>query len=295
MHPRAGALMVVAISLLSYLPLRAQTQDPESSLFSAEGVVSDLSRDSSFAVAMHRGLHRDGVLLWPGAPLLTGRSDVDRWLASLPADSIRLTWKPLGVQVASDSSFGITWGITVSLPPGSSTAPQVGSYIAAWRRDAGIWSVAGIVFSGTRLPQAPVPSGIALSHRPMPGTGPGADFIKADSAFATLAADSGAAVAFERWASPAAVVFGYGGLLVHGPQAIGRGVAGKEIWRWYPVAAGTAGTRDLGWTAGEATISPLSGAPVYSKYLTVWTRLPDGTVRFLTDGGNARPKPATTP
>jgi hypothetical protein len=294
MHLRAAGTAFFGISLL-LCPHLLRAQDGKSSLLTADGVVSDLSRDSSFALAIRRSLHSEGVLLWPGAPILTGRGDVNRYLATLPADSVHLTWKPLGVQVATDSTVGITWGITINVPPSSSPAPQFGSYIAAWRRNAGAWAIAGIVFSGTRLSLKPVPPGIALHHLALPGKGIGADFIKADSAFAKLAADSGAAVAFERWASPAAVVFGYAGLLVQGPQAIGRGVAGTEAWRWYPVAAGASATGDLGWTAGEATIAGRGAEPVYSKYLTVWTRLPNGSIRFLTDGGNARPKPAHRP
>lgn len=294
MHLRAAGTTFFGISLLLQ-PLGLRAQDNLSSLLAAERVVSDLSRDSSFALALRISLRSEGVLLWPGAPVLSGRSDVNRYLAMLPNDSVHLTWKPLGVQVAKDSTLGITWGITINVLPGGSPAPQVGNYIAAWRREAGAWAIAGMVFSGTRLPQKAVPSGIALHHRALPGNGNGADFIKADSAFAKLAGDSGAAVAFEHWASPAAVVFGYAGLLVQGPQAIGRGVAGKEAWRWYPVAAGAAASRDLGWTVGEATIAGSGAEPVYSKYLTVWTRLPDGSVRFLTDGGNARPKPSDRP
>jgi hypothetical protein len=61
------------------------------------------------------------------------------------------------------------------------------------------------------------------------------------------------------------------------------------VWHWRPVAAGSSGTGDLGWTAGEAVIKPETGVPSYSKYLTVWIRPPGRPIRFLTDGGNARP------
>jgi hypothetical protein len=84
-------------------------------------------------------------------------------------------------------------------------------------------------------------------------------------------------------------MFGGGGLLIRGPEAIGRAVAGPAAWRWHPVAAGTARSGDLGWTVGEAVIAPRSGQPEYSKYLTVWVRQPEKPVKFLLDGGNARP------
>jgi hypothetical protein len=113
--------------------------------------------------------------------------------------------------------------------------------------------------------------------------------VGADLAFARLAGDSGAAIAFVRWAAADAIIFGGSGLITRGPEAIGREVAGPAHWRWYPVAAGAAGSGDLGWTVGEAIISPNKGDPSYSKYLTVWTRDEAGQVRFLTDGGNSRP------
>ena len=60
-------------------------------------------------------------------------------------------------------------------------------------------------------------------------------------------------------------------------------------WDWHPVLAGASASGELGFTVGEAEIRP-EGAPVnYSKYLTIWRRQPGGEVRFLTDGGNARP------
>jgi hypothetical protein len=117
-----------------------------------------------------------------------------------------------------------------------------------------------------------------------------AQFLNADLAFARLAGDSGAALAFRRWAAPDAVIFGDRGLLTMGPQAIGRGVAGPAQWQWHPVSAGAARSGDLGWTVGEAVIAEKEGEPIYSKYLTIWARR-GGMVRFLTDGGNARPAP----
>jgi hypothetical protein len=133
---------------------------------------------------------------------------------------------------------------------------------------------------------------LPLTLRPLRATGPAGPFISADLAFAKLAGDSGAAVAFERWAAPDAVMVDGTGLLVRGPRAVGGLVAGPAAWRWHPVAAGVAESGDLGWTVGEAVIAPPDGARIYSKYLTVWRRLPDGSIRFLTDGGNARPAPA---
>jgi len=146
------------------------------------------------------------------------------------------------------------------------------------------------VFAGLRqLPKPALGGEIPLSRKASQAGGSGGPFVAADLAFARLAADSGAALAFERWAAPEAVTFGDRGLLTRGPKAIGRAVDFPAVWRWHPVAAGSAGTGDLGWTVGEATITSKDAVPTYSKYLTIWIRRSDGAIRFLTDGGNRRP------
>ena len=129
-----------------------------------------------------------------------------------------------------------------------------------------------------------------LTLPPLPANGPAARFIAADLAFARLAGDSTAALAFERFAAPQAVTLG-GGILNNGPKAIRSTLEGgpPSAWSWHPVLAGAAGSGDLGFTVGESVIK-VEGSPAsYGKYLTIWRRLPDGSVRFLTDGGTARP------
>jgi hypothetical protein len=109
-------------------------------------------------------------------------------------------------------------------------------------------------------------------------------------AFAQQARDSGAVSAFKTWAARDAFVIG--GVLARGPEAIARGVEGPALWRWHPVAAGSSRLGDLGWTVGEAVISPAGEEANYSKYLTVWIRQ-ENSIRFLTDAGNPRPAVAT--
>lgn len=268
---------------------RLAAQDQRTALLDAERATAELSRDSGFAKAILARIHRDAVVLWPGAPVVAGTADLRRLLAALPTDSLQLTWQPLDIQLSRDSSLGITWGIAVA---SASRTSQIGNYISAWRRDGARWSIAALVFAGLgRLPRPALPGGIPLSRKAIKGAGSRGAFVAADLAFARLAADSGAAVAFEHWAAPDAETFGDRGLLTRGPKDIGRAVDFPAVWQWYPVAAGAAGSGDLGWTVGEATISATDGDPTYSKYLTAWVRREDGTTRFLTDGGNGRPKP----
>jgi len=269
---------------------RIAAQDQRTAILNAERAAAELSRDSGFAGAILGSFHRDGILLWPGAPVVAGASDVRWLLATMQTDSLQLIWQPLGVELSRDSSLGVTWGIAVASASRNAPAPEIGSYIAAWRRDGAQWTIAALVFAGLRqLPKPALGGEIPLSRKASQAAGSRGHFVAADLAFARLAADSGAAVAFERWAAPEAVTFGDRGLLTRGPKAIGRAVDFPAVWRWHPVAAGSAGTGDLGWTVGEATITSKDAAPTYSKYLTIWTRRSDGAIRFLTDGGNRRP------
>jgi hypothetical protein len=70
-----------------------------------------------------------------------------------------------------------------------------------------------------------------------------------------------------------------------------EGPAAAASWKWGPVRSIVAGSGDFGATIGEAEIRPPGGEPFYSKYLTIWQRQPDGSLKFIVDGGNARPAP----
>lgn len=289
MRVRLTVLAGVSFSLL-LLPLWLVAQGTGAELLASDRAASALSSDSGLVAALGKSLDRDGVLLWPGAPVVVGAEEAKRLLAAMSApDTMRLTWQPLGVELARDSTLGVTWGVAVTTPRFTPGAPHIGRYTAAWRRGAGRWTISALLFTGVKPVATSLAPDIPLSRSPARATGPAGHFVAADLAFARLAGDSGAVVAFRSWAAPEAIVSGGSGLLTRGPDAIASGVAGPALWRWHPVAAGSSRAGDLGWTAGEAVIKPETGEPTYSKYLTVWIRPPGGPIRFLTDGGNARP------
>jgi hypothetical protein len=147
-------------------------------------------------------------------------------------------------------------------------------------RDSSLESPGAIAVASPRTGDAPPRA------RPSGATVP---FVDADLAFARLAGERGAAVPFRHWAAADAFTLGGGGLMTRGPTEIGKAVAGLATWRWHPVAAGASRSGDLGWTVGEAIITPKDSSPEYGKYLTVWIGHPGEAIRFLTDGGNARP------
>jgi hypothetical protein len=285
---RAAALAVAFV--MPWRPAGAGAQ-AASAVLAAERNVAEASFRDGLATALSAALGTAGVLVWPGAPVARG-ADAGRLLRAQPGlDSLQLSWQPLGLELSADSGLAITWGVAVLGSRAAPAPPQLGRYIQAWRRKGGRWAVAALQLTALPPSTTVVPAGMPLRLPRLPTAGAAEPFVAADLAFARLAGDSGAAIAFERWAAPDAVVASGAGLLVRGPQAIGASVAGPAAWRWHPVAGEGAEAGDLGWTVGEAIIEPGGAPPVYSKYLTVWRRLPDGTIRFLTDGGNPRPAP----
>jgi ketosteroid isomerase-like protein len=164
---------------------------------------------------------------------------------------------------------------------------------AGWRREGDRWRLAGLMVAGVAPDDRTVLGPDPVELAPVAATGPAAAMIQADRDFSTLAGREGAAEAFRAFAAPYIVVLGPDGPR-RGPEAvaasIGRGAPAD--WRWQPVAARVARSGDLGFTVGQAVIQPKAGGdPALSKYLTVWRRQADGSMRFLTDGGNPRPRP----
>jgi ketosteroid isomerase-like protein len=267
----------------------APAQETASVLAAERAFVESAGRDGLVA-ALRSSLAPDAVLLWPGAPVAVG-ADAQRLLGAQPVlDSLRVTLQPLSAHVARDSSLGVTWGLAVGALRSGDAPARTGRYCAAWRREGNGWRLEALLLSALALPQAAVlPEGMPLRRTPLAATGAAGPFVAADLAFARLAGDSGAAIAFERWAAPDVMIFGAGGVLTRGPAAVGRLVGGPAAWSWHPVAAGAAGSGDLGWTVGESVIVPQGGTRNYGKYLTVWVRLADGSVRYTTDGGTPRP------
>ena len=279
-------LWITAACCTFSLPAGLLAQDARAELLTADRSMSALSSDSGLKFALVRSLDHDGVLLWPGAPVLVGPGEAQRVLVSTQ-DSTRLLWQPLGAEMSADSMMGVSWGIAVTAPRLTPGAPHIGRYAAVWHRLNDKWSVSALLFTNVQPVISRVPADVPMTRSPLHPRGAAGRFVNADLAFAQLARDSGAVKAFRTWAAPNAFVIG--GILTRGPAAIAQGVEGPASWRWHPVAAGSSRSGDFGWTAGEAVISPDKDLPMYSKYLTIWIKTPENSTRFLTDGGNARP------
>lgn len=288
---------LIAMSIALTAPAAAQTPSPRTSLIQADHAASQAVLQHGIIDGLNRVLDDSAVLLYEGAPLTSGKIRVLRLLsAQFFLTSVRMQWFPVIVAVSEDGSFGMTSGATTIATSGqpADSALRFGHYIAAWRRAGdGPWRIVALLENGLadpdslRLPEAwrsdPGTVAIAASGRP---------FAQADLDFARLAADSGAPLAFYRWAAPDVTTPPATGIMTVGPAAMRARMEGgplaKATWEWHPVWGVAAGGGDLGVTIGLSKIS--AGSDAYEgKYLTVWRRQPDGSMRFILDSGNDRP------
>jgi hypothetical protein len=235
----------------------------------------------------------DGALLIGNAPILRGRENLIRVLTPSPYRKATQRWQPLRVLVSRDGRLGATFGVS-AIDTGLGEPSKFGRYITVWRCDsANSWEMVAHVDVRSAPPQLRIPQGVRLLFS---DSTPADPFARADIEFAQMAADSGAPPAFFHFAAPDAITFAGGGEINVGPANIRARMMENRSgahWRWRPVRSFVAQSGDLGATIGEAEISVPNAPVFYSKYLTVWQKQPDGSLRFVVDGGNARPAPAT--
>jgi hypothetical protein len=242
-------------------------------------------------------LGEKGVLVWPGAGVVQGGVQGAKFFARQPfLSAAHLSWQPFRIEISRDSSLAVLVGVAVFDRPASPPIAEIhriGRYLETWHRVRGQWqleafAITNLVASGETIWNPLIgPAELPLLH----AVGSAAPFIAADSTFASDAGVIGASRAFAKWAAPDAVTLAPTGELNVGPERIGAVLASNTAhWQWAAVAAGTSDDGTLGWTVGQAVITPAGGGvPSKSKYLTLWRKMPDGSIRFTADGGNGRP------
>ncbi len=269
------------------------------SLLQADRALSAATRSRGIGGAFGEVLAPNALFLYEGAPIVTGRDNILALLAAQPAlAAMRIQWLPVVVAVSADGTLGATYGITAisSLPVQADSALHFGKYISTWRRSpTGAWQLVGHVDMGLASVPVVIPPGIAnpASAPVDPLSGPGAPFARVDIEFAKMADARGAPAAFGAFAAADAATLPGTGEIIIGPAAIHARMlespAATAKWEWHPVYSDGAAGGDLGFTIGEATIKvPGSADAFHSKYLTLWRRQSDGSIRFVVDGGNGR-------
>jgi hypothetical protein len=275
-------------------PARPAPSPPDArrALAIAERRASDASARDGIVPTLGGIAHDRVALLFENAPVVVGRANVLALLDAQPQlKQARIQWQTEHLEISRDSSVGVTWGM-LTYGPAAGGAHRFGRYLAGWRRDDGAWKLAAMAWIGVNPPDSTVvPAGLATGAPadgiPARANGPAG----ADRAFAARGRAAGAPIAFEEFASAQAIGFGPWDLNV-GPRAIREsfspGGATAE-WAWGPVLADAAESGDLGWTIGEATITPKGASePNRSKYLTLWKKESTGW-KYIADGGNSRP------
>lgn len=292
---QCSALALLPVPLLQAQISKDERRARHDQLIAADRAAADTAMALGFAEAIGRAGAPELVLVYPGAPVVAGLEAARQLLdAQAPLKSLTLRWVPLYAEVSSDGSFGVSYGVTGIA--GSEAPPagplRFGKYLSAWKRVGDGWRMVGHAEVGL-LPASlyAAPSGFAPpALTALPTSGPAAVFARADRQFAALAGRQGAPSAFAAFAAPDAVTFAGTGELARGPAAIRQWLGDDgSAWSWRPVAG--AGAADLGFTVGESVITPRGEAPFYGKYLTLWRREPGGAIRYISDGGNARPAP----
>jgi ketosteroid isomerase-like protein len=126
--------------------------------------------------------------------------------------------------------------------------------------------------------------------------------IRTDSEFSRMSETRGAAAAFAAYIAPEGIV------LAEYPAR--RGIAAVENQfsaappgsrlTWKPAVAEIAESGDLGYTVGTYELHSPAGLVRTGKYMTVWKKQPDGSWKFVADGGTpdpprSAPAPVATP
>jgi len=268
------------------------------SLLKADRALSSDVAQKGMTAAFEAAAAQDAFFLYDGAPIIAGHDNVVALLAAQPELKVnRMQWLPLVVTVSADGMVGATWGAVIVRPSQSDSA-RFGKYISTWRRSPnGEWKLAAFVEMGLSDQKVVIPDSVPKSFISSkdPSSGMGAPFAKADLEFSRMARAKGAPTAFGAFAAPNATTLPGTGEIVIGPAAIHARMlespAAKAKWAWHPVYSESSASGDLGFTVGEAVIA-IPGANgvtnFKSKYLTVWRRQPDGSIRFIVDGGNGR-------
>jgi ketosteroid isomerase-like protein len=307
---RGTAAVSVALALLCNSPgLPAQAASPavaasspkatRSSLLQADHALSAAAQSRGVVAAWGEVLAQRSLFLYDGAPIAAGRDNILALLGAQPSlAAMRVQWLPLVAAISTDGTFGATYGVTAisSLPVQVDSAIRFGKYISTWRWSAaGAWQLVGHVEMGLTGAAVVIPPGFPKPGSTLsdPLSDPAAAFARADIDFAKMAAASGAPAAFGAFAAPDAATLPGSGEIVIGPAAIHARMLESSLaaakWEWHPVYTEGSRSGDLGFTVGEATIKvPNSADEFHSKYLTLWRRQPDGSIRFIVDGGNGR-------
>lgn len=262
------------------------------SLMAADREYAAAAQSQGLADAFLRWAADDVSFLAPGVDVLRGKDAARAWLTADSASRAAVRWSAIHGGVSADGRSGYTFGTGVG-------AAVHRRYIAWWTRPGAEWRIQAFALIPAGDTALTPPAGFfagAIRGTPSPrGAAEREAVMQADRDFAAMALARSPREAFETYAAPWAVLASGP---EYGPEQIGRAFSRPAVIAWGPVLGGAAASGDLGYTIGLAkyTFQRPDGtsANAFSKYLSVWMRQPDGTWKYVVDGGNSRPAPITT-
>lgn len=121
--------------------------------------------------------------------------------------------------------------------------------------------------------------------------------IDADKAFNAMAQKEGTGKAFIAYSADDPVLIRPGNMPLIGKAEfvdVFSKVPGSSL-SWEPIRAEIAASGDLGYTFGRYTLSDGETIKTHGVYVTIWKKQPDGSWKFVLDGGGTTPRELPRP
>ncbi|MBF9233203.1 YybH family protein [Microvirga alba] len=144
--------------------------------------------------------------------------------------------------------------------------------------------VAGLLFWGV--------SGPAAGQ-----TMPAEQLMEADRAFNAMGQREGVGKAFIAYAADAPIMLRPPNMPILGKAELVE-VFSKvtdSSLTWEPLKAEIAGSQDLGYTFGRYKVHQNGEVKLHGAYVTIWKKQPDGSWKYVLDGGGATPREVQKP
>jgi ketosteroid isomerase-like protein len=118
-----------------------------------------------------------------------------------------------------------------------------------------------------------------------------------DRAFNDMAQKDGVGKAFIAYSAEDPVIVRPGKMPLVGRPALVEAFApltGSDL-SWEPLKAEIAGSGDLGYTFGRYTLREGKDITTHGVYVSIWKKQPDGSWKYVLDGGGTTPHEVTVP
>ena len=130
--------LAMALVVALPLPLGAQSASPRASLIEADKAAGTAVFQRGLQTALQDMLAEDAVLVFEGAPLLSGRGRIIQIFASQPdLARLRIQRMPVLAAISNDGNYGATTGASIitrrGQPPDSARAMAITSSSGAGR------------------------------------------------------------------------------------------------------------------------------------------------------------------